>query len=156
MKVILGALTWWVSEFVKLFSRRGIADLAVTADFELNLQKVTSSEEQRAGIRRMAVLAAQMGVGADEFAEALTVWARGGHYISDMNVETQNGELWYPRNDDQVKTLTVSLVDVRAADDLVVGYDFDRDGWVIARGDEPKKEVAFVSAWASDGMNRDV
>lgn len=55
--------------------------------------------------------------------------------------------LEYPRSDDRPKTVKVTLEDVRAADSLIIGYDFDRDGWTIAREDEPG-EVAFVPAWS--------
>lgn len=59
-----------------------------------------------------------------------------------------NGELWYPRNEGSIPTVIVSLSDVRAADDLVIGYDFDRDGWTIARAEEPERELSFIQAWA--------
>lgn len=59
-----------------------------------------------------------------------------------------NGRLWYPRNQGEDRQIRVSLYDVRAADDLVIGYDFDRDGWTIARDSNPDREVAFVRAWA--------
>ena len=67
--------------------------------------------------------------------------------------------LWYPRNSD-IKYLVLGLMDIRAADDIRVSYDFDRDGWVIEQasvfewdGDDPIcdsdwQEVAFIQAWA--------
>lgn len=70
-------------------------------------------------------------------------------------------ELWYPRNKDSAKFIVLGLVDVRAADDIRVSYDFDRDGWRIEQagkfeweagdpncGDQDWQEVAFVKAWA--------
>ena len=73
-------------------------------------------------------------------------------------------ELWYPRSDgpQSVDTIRVSLMDVRAANDLVIRYDFDRDGYSIqqptihewAIGDDPSNEglveVAFVPAWGAE------
>ena len=74
-------------------------------------------------------------------------------------------ELWYPRNDDERRFVQVGLCCVRAADDIQIEYDFDRDGWVIRQQggveipggiehveNEPWVEVAFVQAW---GLIRD-
>ncbi len=72
-----------------------------------------------------------------------------------------HGELFYPRTskDAKDKAVQVALFDVRAADDLRVTYDFDRDGWVIWQASvfkwvsedeecDPKwKEAAFCRAW---------
>jgi hypothetical protein len=72
-------------------------------------------------------------------------------------------DLWYPRNDapESVQSVRVSLMDVRAANDLLITYDFDRDGYSISQpsrfrwyeGDDPNDEapveVSFVPAWAS-------
>lgn len=55
-------------------------------------------------------------------------------------------DLFYPRQNPGEKVV-ISLVDVRAADDLVVTYDFDRDGYVLTMNDT---EVGFVEAWAED------
>jgi len=66
-----------------------------------------------------------------------------------------NGRLWYPRNPGEDRVIRVSLYDVRAADDLLIGYDFERDGWTIARDDEPDREVAFIRAWADLGETSD-
>ena len=46
---------------------------------------------------------------------------------------TQQGDsvhvdLWYPRTANPIKAVQVGLVDVRAADDIRIEYDFDRDG----------------------------
>ena len=63
-------------------------------------------------------------------------------------------DLWYPRVDDRSCTsVEVGLMDVRAARDIRIAYDFKRDGYVItadeASGDEDERraEVAFVPAW---------
>ena len=75
--------------------------------------------------------------------------------------DTARIELMYPRTS-EVKAVTVGLCDVRAADDIRIEYDFERDGWVIKQAsrfswneDEPDcdpdwQEVAFVKAWARE------
>lgn len=77
------------------------------------------------------------------------------------NEDTHYVGLEYPRNSD-IKYIRVGLMDVRAADDILIEYDFERDGWVIKqaqvfqwdvndeRCDPEWKEVAFVQAWASE------
>jgi len=71
-------------------------------------------------------------------------------------------ELWYPRLEGEKKYIRVGLMDVRAADDIRISYDFDRDGWVIEQasifkwaGDdevcnEGWAEVAFIQAWGRE------
>ena len=49
--------------------------------------------------------------------------------------------LWYPRQR-EIQNLRVSLMDVRAADDIRISYDFGRNGWMI--------EQASVFEWASN------
>lgn len=64
-------------------------------------------------------------------------------------------ELWYPRSDDRPDTVTVELVDVRAADALIITFDHDRNGWRIGMDKTdrdldvlaPDVEVAFIPAW---------
>ena len=76
-------------------------------------------------------------------------------------------QLWYPRANaaESTHTVRVSLWDVRAADDLVISYDFDRDGYSIKMAtvhewgvdEEPDPhliEVAFVPAWV-DSLSTD-
>ena len=72
---------------------------------------------------------------------------------------TAVANLFYPRAEVGELTVTevhVGLVDVRAADDLRITYDFERDGYVIEQStspdvDEPGyREVAFVPAWHPD------
>ena len=76
-------------------------------------------------------------------------------------------DLWYPPRPGQLTTETrvsviqIGLVDVRAADDIRVSYDFDRDGWAIHQqpdwpvetteeeGEPPWVEVAFIRAWGA-------
>jgi hypothetical protein len=77
-------------------------------------------------------------------------------------------DLWYPRLDgsrtpDQPTEVRIGLMDVRAADDIVIDYDFDRDGYRIRMPtihawdiddevcDEGLVEVAFIPAWVSVG-----
>lgn len=75
--------------------------------------------------------------------------------------DTQYVDLEYPRSSD-IKYIRVGLIDVRAADDIRIEYDFSRDGWVISqaqifewdgndeRCDPEWKEVAFIQAWGSE------
>lgn len=71
-------------------------------------------------------------------------------------------ELWYPRggSTQKINQIQVGLCDVRAADDIRISYDFDRDGWVVKQQlfwDRPDYgpvddvdhwyEVAFIPAW---------
>lgn len=67
--------------------------------------------------------------------------------------------LEYPRVAGNASRIEVDLSDVRAADGLLIEYDFERDGWSIkqasrfawASDEEPDpdwQEVAFVQAWA--------
>jgi hypothetical protein len=69
--------------------------------------------------------------------------------------------LWYPDvPENQIRKIVVGLVDVRAADDIRISYDKERDGWKIEQastfewdGADEKcdfdwQEVAFVQAWA--------
>lgn len=70
-------------------------------------------------------------------------------------------DVWYPRSEDSpIRSVVVGLMDVRAADDIRITYDFERDGWVISQAsrfawdindkvcDPDWQEVAFVQAWA--------
>ena len=66
----------------------------------------------------------------------------------------------YPREDDEPNVLRVGLEDVRVANDLIIRYDFDRDGWAIESPtrfswpiddevlDEGIEEVAFLPAFS--------
>lgn len=70
-------------------------------------------------------------------------------------------KLMYPRNND-VQKVQIGLCDVRAADSILVEYDFERDGWSIKQAstfswaaDDEKmdpdwQEVAFVQAWGRE------
>jgi len=71
-------------------------------------------------------------------------------------------DLWYPRVEGELTKISIGLVDVRAADDIQVSYDFERDGWVIKQAsvfeweaddavcDQDWREVAFVKAWGRE------
>ena len=71
-------------------------------------------------------------------------------------------DIWYPRTDNTIKAIQLGLMDVRAADDIRIEYDFERDGWVIKQAqvfewsvddevcDPQWMEVAFIEAWASE------
>ncbi len=65
----------------------------------------------------------------------------------------------YPRHN-RLKYVQVGLCCVRAADDILIGYDFDRDGWVVYQQKHTLPfegefcetldgwhEVAFIKAW---------
>ena len=79
-------------------------------------------------------------------------------------------DLWYPRMDDIYKHIIVTLMDVRAANDIIITYDFDRDGWVIKSNlydpeshegidsDKPEElhEVAFVPSWPLVGSTNEI
>lgn len=68
-------------------------------------------------------------------------------------------EFWYCRNEGNIKQIEVGLMDVRAADSILIEYDFERDGYVIKQASvfewegsdkecDPKwQEVAFIKAW---------
>lgn len=69
-------------------------------------------------------------------------------------------DVWYPRVSG-TRWLELGLIDVRAADSIRVGYDFERDGWSVQqasrfiwRDDEESdpgwQEVAFAKAWARE------
>lgn len=68
-------------------------------------------------------------------------------------------EFWYPGREKPL-FLEVGLTHVRAADNIRISYDLDRDGWKIEQAstfewgaddtvrDPEWQEVAFVQAWA--------
>jgi hypothetical protein len=77
-------------------------------------------------------------------------------------------DIWYPQLENSpIKAVQVGLMDVRAADDIRIEYDFERDGWVIKQAqvfeweadddicDPQWKEVAFIQAWASERKQDD-
>jgi hypothetical protein len=72
-------------------------------------------------------------------------------------------DLWYPDVDDtEIRKFVIGLIDVRAADDIRISYDKERDGWKIEQAstfewDADDKiqnpdwqEVAFIRAWARE------
>ncbi len=70
--------------------------------------------------------------------------------------------LSYSRTPGNPAQVEVELEDIRAADSLLIYYDFDRDGWSInqasrfewpaedAECDPDWQEVAFIQAWARE------
>jgi hypothetical protein len=68
-------------------------------------------------------------------------------------------DLWYPRIEEEIESIEIGLVSVRASDSIQVSYDFDRDGWVVRQAstfdwdiDDKEcnpdwKEVVFIQAW---------
>jgi hypothetical protein len=75
-------------------------------------------------------------------------------------------DLWYPTVADNPNEVEIGLMDVRAADTILVRYDFERDGWSIlqastfewgkdgAKLDSDWQEVAFIEAWARENEQR--
>lgn len=77
--------------------------------------------------------------------------------------DTLHIDLWYPRLPDaKVRAVQLGLMDVRAADDIRISYDYERDGWKIeqasrftwaeddAQCNPDWQEVAFVEAWGRE------
>lgn len=70
--------------------------------------------------------------------------------------------LWYPGVEGNAQYLVVGLMHVRAADNIRISYDFERDGYKIEQAskfrwesDDPVcdpdwQEVAFIKAWARE------
>ncbi|MFA5057415.1 MAG: hypothetical protein WC485_04835 [Opitutaceae bacterium] len=85
-----------------------------------------------------------------------------GSMVAD-GPDTAAVALFYP-SVNPIRYLRVELADVRAADDIRISYDYDRDGWRIEQasrfewpGDDPVcdpdwQEVAFVKAWAREAV----
>ena len=86
-----------------------------------------------------------------------TILSQARQYGDEMHLD-----LWYPRNETSpIKSLVIGLMDVRAADNIRVSYDFDRDGWRIEQEEVMTDngyyrstgkwiEVAFVLAWGQE------
>jgi hypothetical protein len=80
----------------------------------------------------------------------------------EQDARSKRIDLEYPEVGTNDKFVLVGLMDVRAADDIRISYDFDRDGWKIEQasifgwdaGDKIQdmdwQEVAFVQAWGRD------
>jgi hypothetical protein len=73
----------------------------------------------------------------------------------------------YPRQNPSRAYARISLEDVRSANDLIIHFDFERNGWAVESPtkfswtadedsfDEQLEEVAFIPAYserASDGL----
>lgn len=71
--------------------------------------------------------------------------------------------LVYPTLGGNINKLVVGLEHVRAADDIRISYDFERDGWKVEQAskfawgpddttncDPDWQEVAFVQAWGRE------
>lgn len=81
--------------------------------------------------------------------------------LEDKDEDTKYVKLEYPRSS-EVKYVAIKLMDIRAADNIRISYDFDRDGWVIEQAsifewdgddkvcDPDWQEVAFIKAWARE------
>ena len=87
-----------------------------------------------------------------------TIESQYGRIIGDR-IEVN---LFYPRQQGEPRTIQVGLYDVRAADDIQIEYDFERDGWSIKQAscfqwasddnicDPDWQEVAFVQAFGRE------
>lgn len=89
-------------------------------------------------------------------------WLYVEDYEIGLRVQKQDRrvivDMIYPQLDN-VNEVEVGLEDVRAADSILVRYDFDRDGWSIFQAstfeweaddkeyDQDWQEVAFVQVW---------
>lgn len=83
----------------------------------------------------------------------------GDHVIVRQKERSISVALCYPDVDQNINTVEIDLVDVRAADSILVKYDKDRDGWSIMQAskfewepddevcDPDWQEVAFIQAW---------
>ncbi len=77
---------------------------------------------------------------------------------------TLHVDLLYPdcAGEDHIRRVEIGLLHVRAADDIRISYDFDRDGYIIEQSsifswdladevcDPDWQEVAFIQAWARE------
>ena len=122
---------------------------------------------QKIDALRLAIINARGAKSLAKAASALSEYA-GQLEIKVLNagrearaeVERQTRiDLWYSNLPDTPDSITVCLMTVRAANDLIISYDYgQRDGWVISM--QPSKdgdgmmedvgepiEVAFVDAW---------
>jgi len=82
------------------------------------------------------------------------------------NGDTLGIDLIYPKCN-KINKIEIGLEDVRAADSILIEYDFDRDGWSIKQAskfqwdkddkicDPDWQEVAFVQAWAREQNNEE-
>lgn len=81
-----------------------------------------------------------------------------------LNNKILHLDLFYPRAEQdppnlQCDSVEIGLCEVRAADSILVRYDFERDGWSILQAstfeweaedtvcDPDWQEVAFIQAW---------
>jgi hypothetical protein len=92
-------------------------------------------------------------------------------HVGTLDTANQEGDilhldLVYPNIADdpsvgRIRKIQIGLMDVRAADDIRISYDFERDGWKIEQekintnqghytGTGEWVEVAFIEAWANE------
>lgn len=77
-----------------------------------------------------------------------------------MDRKIRSIELDYPRVSGNINAIEIELNCVRAANSILIEYDFNRDGWKISMPsktwwevddkiqDPCYQEMAFISAWA--------
>lgn len=80
----------------------------------------------------------------------------------DRRGDTIHVDWMYPGVEDNATHLQLGMCHVRAADDIRIRYDFDRDGWSVEQSkwfewdaddeecDPDWQEVAFIKAWARE------
>ena len=83
--------------------------------------------------------------------------------LLDTSKDIAEVNLWYPSGEENISTIEVGLMHVRAADSIRISYDFDRNGYVIKQAsvfewegdddacDSDWQEVAFIKAWGRKG-----
>ena len=124
----------------------------------LAVEDITMEERVRPdGVSRtfsLAIKDRQHGMTRPEFGDSYV------EYIKDNR--TVSVDLSYPRLDDNANKVEVGICDVRAADNIQIEYDFERDGWSIKQAstfewdaddkvcDPDWQEVAFVQAWGRE------
>ena len=71
--------------------------------------------------------------------------------------DTCHINLWYPGIDDNPTFMQVGLDHCRAADNIRISYDFDRDGYKIEQSDGDNWfEVFFAQAWKYEKEEEEV
>ena len=75
--------------------------------------------------------------------------------------------LWYPGTEPCTRYVNVGLAHVRAADEIRISYDFERDGYKIEQAsvfeweandevmDRDWQEVAFIKAWGREKLRQE-
>jgi hypothetical protein len=115
----------------------------------------TPSQDARTFNRLRRYLLGDRPAGESPDLEEAVFWARGVD-VSRFGNRVQV-ELLYPGTPGHLTEIELGMEHARAADSLLINYDFERDGWSIkqaSRWDDPEdqdwQEVAFAPAWGRD------